>query len=181
MFVVILGTVASQAASAADACDNVGNVKFVCIDGVAEDIVPVPNSDWVIVSGNLRAINTKTLEDVVLFSTIRNSTKKDTVLVRARSRAREMEHGAFAASGGLNLRPGEDGVHTLYMMHRLGGPNTLRSSIEVFEADFSGAMPRITWVGCMVHPRRRSSILSRSCPTTALPRPHTAARKPVAN
>src|SRR5207253_1753445 len=48
---------------------------------------------------------------------------------------------------GLNLRPGANGVHTVYMVH-----HGFRESVEVFELDAKPKMPTLTWVGCVVAP-----------------------------
>src|SRR2546428_746734 len=49
---------------------------------------------------------------------------------------------AFRAHG-LYLKPGQNAVHTLYVVHH--GP---RESIEVFEVDARGTSPSLTWIGC---------------------------------
>ena len=50
-------------------------------------------------------------------------------------------------SPGLNLRPGENGRHTLYVVGHGD-----REAIEVFELDLGGAVPTLQWVGCAVAP-----------------------------
>ena len=52
--VAVLGF-ASAEASGAEACDGVGIAKFVCLSEDAEDVAHIPNSDWVVISGELRA------------------------------------------------------------------------------------------------------------------------------
>src|SRR5262245_10931354 len=41
-------------------CEPVGDVRFVCMSHRTEDIVSVPNSDWVLTSGVLTATHTRT-------------------------------------------------------------------------------------------------------------------------
>ena len=48
---------------------------------------------------------------------------------------------------GLYLKPGRNGVHTLYVVH-----HGLRESIEVFEVEARAKEPAVTWVGCAVAP-----------------------------
>ena len=53
----------------------------------------------------------------------------------------------FSAHG-LSLRPGGNGVHTVYMVH-----HGFRESVEVFELDARPSKPTLTWTGCVVAPR----------------------------
>ena len=48
---------------------------------------------------------------------------------------------------GISLRPGDDGLHTLFVV-RHGG----RGAIEVFEVDGRGKTPSVTWIGCVLAP-----------------------------
>jgi hypothetical protein len=52
----------------------------------------------------------------------------------------------FSAHG-LSLRGGARGIHSLYVVH-----HGERESVEVFTLDAHGAVPRLTWVGCVVYP-----------------------------
>ena len=75
-FTIVLAAVTGRQAAAVEQCDATGTAKVLCFAAMAEDLVPVPNSDWIIVSGSLRAINTGTLDDVILFSTAQKFDKK---------------------------------------------------------------------------------------------------------
>lgn len=133
-------------AAAAERCDPVGKVRFLCLGANAEDLVAIPNSDWVILSGELRAVNTKDLHHVELFSA---EAKFDRALYAACPgplTGAEMTEQKFRAHG-INLRAGGNGVHTLYVVH-----HPERESVEVFEIDARGAAPRIAWVGCVPAP-----------------------------
>ena len=48
---------------------------------------------------------------------------------------------------GINLRPGSDSVHTLYVVR-----HGARESVEIFKVDVGGVTPTLTWVGCAVAP-----------------------------
>lgn len=134
-------------AVAAESCDAIGKVQFLCLGTNAEDLVAVPNSDWVILSGELRAVNTKDLRHIDLFSV---EPKFDKALYGACPgplTGAEMTEKKFRAHG-INLRPGANGVHTLYVVH-----HPERESVEVFEIDSRGAQPKIAWVGCVLAPQ----------------------------
>jgi hypothetical protein len=50
-------------------------------------------------------------------------------------------------SHGISLRPGEDQVHTLFVVR-----HGAREAIEVFEVDASGETLSLTWIGCVLPP-----------------------------
>jgi hypothetical protein len=52
----------------------------------------------------------------------------------------------FSAHG-LSLRRGARSIHSLYVVH-----HGERESVEVFRLEAHGAVPRLTWVGCVVYP-----------------------------
>ena len=129
-------------------CEPVGNVQFVCGPVTPEDLVIVPETDWVVVSsmvndGHLYLANTEDHSSTVLFPS-------DT--------ARQQHNTAIYGScpgpinegfrpHGLSLRGGANNRHTLYVV-RHGG----REAVEVFELDVTRKNPIITWVGCVVAP-----------------------------
>ncbi|MGE0552075.1 MAG: hypothetical protein AB7R55_01470 [Gemmatimonadales bacterium] len=127
-------------------CGGVGVAEFLCLSATAEDMVAIPGSDWIVLSGVLRAVDTRDGSEVTLFS-------PDPKLDRTRFAAcpgplagREMEERRFRAHG-INLRAGANGVHTLYVVHHTG-----RESVEVFELDARGRAPAIAWIGCAIAP-----------------------------
>lgn len=143
---LLLFAVAGPAA-AAEACDPIGKVQFLCLGANAEDLVAVPNSDWVILSGELRAVNTRDLRHIDLFSA---EPKFDKALYGACPgplTGAEMTERKFRAHG-INLRAGANGVHTLYVVH-----HPERESVEVFELDARGREPKVAWVGCVLAPQ----------------------------
>ncbi len=61
---------------------------------------------------------------------------------------------------GLTLREGPDRLHTLYVVG-----HGAREAIEVFELDVNGAVPTLSWIGCVPAPEGTRRINS----VTALP------------
>ncbi|MEZ4588209.1 MAG: hypothetical protein R2909_17665 [Gemmatimonadales bacterium] len=130
----------------AQECGGVGEAKFLCLSATAEDMVAIPGSDWIVLSGELRAVDTRDGSEVTLFSP---DPRFDRTLYSACPgplTGREMEERRFRAHG-VNLRPGTNGVHTLYVVHHTG-----RESVEVFELDARGRAPTIAWIGCAISP-----------------------------
>jgi hypothetical protein len=129
-------------------CDPQGDVQFVCGPSNPEDLVRLPEESWVIASGmedngHLYRVDTRDHTTDVVFPTDTSTPRFD----------RET-YGACPGPGveefrphGLSLRPGPDGLHTLYVVR-----HGLRESVEVFEVDASQDAPTLTWVGCVVAP-----------------------------
>lgn len=140
--------VVGSAGPGAAGCDPVGSVQFVCGPVGPEDLVPVPGSDWIIASGrNIYLVNTRDKSTTVLFPTEPPQQRQDTKTYSAcPGLANPPEKGTFTAHG-LNLRPGKNGQHTLYVVHHGD-----RESIEVFELDARGRTPTLTWIGCAIAP-----------------------------
>ena len=146
--VCLLGLARPSAA----ACDPEGDVKFVCGLVSPEDLAAIPRSPWVIVSsmeheghlGHLYVADTRDHSTTVLFPTATSRPRHDTATYGScpgpATRNRFEPHG-------ISLRPGSNGIHTLYVV-RHGS----RESIEVFQVDAGVASPTLTWVGCAVAP-----------------------------
>jgi hypothetical protein len=133
--------------AAAQACDAVDGVEFLCLSATAEDLVAIPGSDWIVLSGELRAVNTRDGSEIPLFSP---DPKFDRALYSSCPgplTGPEIAAKRFRAHG-INVRAGANGVHTLYVVHHSG-----RESVEVFELDARGATPAVTWVGCAPAPQ----------------------------
>lgn len=159
-FPIALGTcivctcLAAAAGQGARSCDPIGNVQFICGVADAEDLVAVPQSDWVVASGirapgALHLVNSrdkKTVIDILPTDALQTRFDRKTydacpgVLDFATGRERFRTHG-------LNLTPGSNGVHTLYVVH-----HGTREAIEVFDIDARGKVPALTWIGCAVAP-----------------------------
>jgi sugar lactone lactonase YvrE len=132
-----------------DGCQVSGAFGFVCGMKSAEDLVLVPGTGWIIASG---------MEPGAAITLIDSEQKTWSGLYPAdRPRAEQnMDmYGACPGSPdpnnfvthGLNLRPGENGHSTLYVVAHGG-----REAIEVFDVDASGARPVLTWTGCVMLP-----------------------------
>ena len=132
-------------------CDPDGNVKFICGVVSPEDLVAVPRSDWVIVSGYtggaVHLINARDYSTTQVFpaTTPRERFDKKTY-ASCPGPIDPAEKEKFSAHG-LAVAPGSDRVHTVYLVH-----HGFRESIEVFEIDTRAQMPTFTWVGCVVAP-----------------------------
>src|SRR5262249_5583533 len=116
-----------------------------------EDLVAVPDSDWVIASGDaaggaVTLINVRDRSTTALYPTSTPTERLDREtydscprpLMEARDRVR---------AHGLAPRPGRTSRHTLYVVH-----HGVRESIEVFEFDGRAKPPALTWIGCAVAP-----------------------------
>jgi hypothetical protein len=127
-------------------CQGLNDVEFLCLSATAEDLVAIPGSDWIIVSGVLRAVNVKNGWEITLFSTDPKLDRATYPSCPGPLAGRELtERKVFAH--GINLRANSGGIHTLYVVHHTG-----RESVEVFELDARGATPKVTWIGCAPSP-----------------------------
>lgn len=124
-------------------CSDAGKLKFACVSGNAEDVADLPGSDWIAISGTLRAVNVKTMEEVNLFPAAARLDMKTYPNCPGPLTGQEAADKKIHAHG-INVRPGANGVHTLYDVHHGG-----RETIEVFEIDVKGKAPVSTWVGCV--------------------------------
>ncbi len=137
-----------SANSVAAQCAPDGDVEFVCGPVSPEDLVRVPRSPWVLASGMeddgyLYAVDTRDLTSRALFptQTARPSHDRETY-----GSCPGPVTGGFRPHG-VSLRPGDNGMHTLYVVR-----HGEREAIEVFEVDAGSASPGLVWVGCVVAP-----------------------------
>ncbi|MEE2638691.1 MAG: hypothetical protein VYE68_15825 [Acidobacteriota bacterium] len=132
-------------------CEAVGEIRFICDLISPEDLAVIPGSEWVIASGNraggrIHLVSVAEKTATVLFPGATPSERLDaTAYPTCPGPIDPTEGDAFNAHG-LYLHPGQDAVHTLYVVHHGN-----RESIEVFEVNTS-ARPTMTWVGCVVAP-----------------------------
>ena len=138
---------AQAPAAAPPDCSSVEGLNFVCGLGGVEDIVAAPGRRWLIGSSRRRSGAGLYVIDA------KTRTAKPADL--------SVADGAGAApfagcappdlkalnTHGLELRPGKDGVHTIYVVNHQG-----RESIEVFSMDTRGPEPVIRWIGCLIPP-----------------------------
>ena len=141
---LLLGAAGPSAA----ACEPDGEVQFLCGPVSPEDLAPVPQSPWIVVSsmvdeGHLYLADTRDHTSTVLFPTEASRARHDTATYGSCPGPLTSEFRPH----GLHLRPGDNGTHTLFVV-RHGG----RESIEVFQLDAGGGSPTLTWVGCAVAP-----------------------------
>jgi hypothetical protein len=152
VLVTLLGWSGARAAG----CDREGVVRFICGMVSPEDLVSVPGTDWIIVSGYetggaLHVVNARSDQTVQVFPTGSPRVRPDArTYPDCLTPLDPAEKEKFSAHG-LNVGPGRNGLHMLYMVH-----HGFRESIEVFEIDTKPATPTFTWVGCVVAPDTES-------------------------
>ncbi len=135
-------------------CDPIGTVQFICGVANAEDLVAVPQSDWVVASGvrapgALYVVNSRDKKTVVVVL------PTDTLQARFDKKTYDSCPGPLNVAAekerfrahGVNLTPGRNRVHTLYLVHHGN-----REAIEVFDIDGRGKVPTLTWIGCSIAP-----------------------------
>ena len=96
-----------------------------------EDLIQIPQSPWAIVSsmeddGYLSATDSRDYSSTVVFPTATSRPRHDTATYGS---CPGMAADQFRPHG-INLRPGSDSVHTLYVVR-----HGARESVEVFEVD----------------------------------------------
>lgn len=132
-------------------CRPEGRFEVICGQRHPEDLVRAPGSRWVVASwyddaGGLRAINIDDRKDVALYPS-------DTARDRHDRKTYPTCPGALSGVDrqryftGVALRPGRNGLHKIYAIHRGN-----RTSVEVFDIDVRPRIPVITWIGCAVAP-----------------------------
>ena len=151
---LLLGAAEPSAA----ACEPDGEVQFLRGPVSPEDLAPVPQSPWVIVSsmvdeGHLYLADIRDHTSTVLFPTEASRPRHDTATYGACPGPLTSQFRPH----GLYLRPGDNGAHMLYVVG-----HGVRESIEVFQLDMGGAAPTLTWVGRAVAPEalRLNSVVA---------------------
>ncbi len=145
--------VAAEGPGIADgACDPVGELRFICGVISPEDLAVVPDSDWVIASGNqaggrIQLVSASGRTTRVLFPGAAAAERLDSRAYPGCPGPIDPAEGDDFRAHGLYLKPGSDAVHTLYVVH-----HGLRESIEVFQLDAGATEPALTWIGCAVAP-----------------------------
>ena len=151
--ILLLAVIAMSAPAAAQAaCEPAAGMTFICGLTNAEDLVQVPGTPWIIVSGlaegehtggHLYLVNARDRNVQVLLPG-EVAYQQDTATFGACPGAPDETR--FSAHG-LGLRPGLASQHTLYVVH-----HGERESVEVFKLNAGPAAPTLTWVGCVVDP-----------------------------
>jgi hypothetical protein len=146
----------SPAPSGDQGCPPVGNLHFICGLHHPEDLVLIPGTHWILVSGmggsspgsppgpgDLYLLNASDKHWHSIAQASLAAAKRNTQLYGdcpAPDAAQFLSHG-------LAIRAGSDGRHTLYAVNHGG-----RESVEVFAIDARGAKPRVSWSGCALLP-----------------------------
>ena len=146
----------SVPAPAADekGCAPVGELHFICGLHHPEDLVRIPGTQWVLVSGmggaspgsppgpgDLYLLNAANKHWHSIAQASLAATKRNTNLYGDCP----PPDAAQFISHGLAIRAGSHGQHTLYAVNHGG-----RESVEVFAIDARTATPRLSWIGCAV-------------------------------
>lgn len=143
---------AAPAAVLTDACPPSGPIQFICDLISPEDLAVIPGAEWVIASGNqeggqLHLVNVRDKSTSVLFPVSEPRQRHDASTYPTCPGPIDPTEGAEFRAHGLYLNPGNEGVHTVYLVH-----HGFRESVEVFEVDANVTPPTLTWVGCTVAP-----------------------------
>jgi hypothetical protein len=145
----------SSPAPAAEAgCAPVGDLHFICGPHHPEDLVQIPGTPWILVSGMGGASPGSPPGPGDLY--LLNATDKHWHSIAQASLAAAAQNNrlygdcpapdaAQFLSHGLAIRAGRNGRHTLYVVNHGG-----RESVEVFAIDARGTEPRLSWTGCAV-------------------------------
>ena len=132
-------------------CEPAGGVKFICGVISPEDLVPVPRSEWVVVSGYtggaVHLANTRDYATIQVYPTATPRERFDKARYAACPGPIDPAEQEKFSAHGLAIAPGANQVHTVYVVH-----HGFRESIEVFEVDTRAKPPTFTWVGCAVAP-----------------------------
>jgi hypothetical protein len=149
--------VAPRANAAADeSCSADGTTKFICGLASPEDLIHIPESQWVMVAGmaeggkhgQLYAIDSKTRVVKTIYPVAKPKINFDRQTYGMCPGP--LPPDTFGAHG-IDVRAKGKGISTLYAVNHSG-----RESIEIFEVDSNGAQPSLTWVGCAVLPAKAS-------------------------
>jgi hypothetical protein len=144
------------AAAGENGCAPVGDLHFICGPHHPEDLVLIPGTQWILVSGLGGALPGSPPGPGDLY--LLHATDKRWHSIAQASLAAVNRNtklygdcpapdAAQFLSHGLAIRAGSGGRHTLYAVNHGG-----RESVEVFAIDARGAEPRLTWTGCAVLP-----------------------------
>jgi hypothetical protein len=144
-----LGLARAQAPAAPTPCTPDGKVGYVCGLRSVEDMVAVPGGRWIVGTalqagaGGLYIIDAKA----------RTAKVADITFGPAQAPFADCTapDPKTLNTHGLEIRPGKDGVHTVYVVNHGG-----RESLEVFHLDARGTEPKVTWIGCLKMPANAS-------------------------
>lgn len=132
-----------------DECPASGEYSYVCGPQSAEDLVLVPGTEFIIASGfgsgaSMYLIDAQQKTWAEFYPTETPLARQDMDSYAACPGAPDPDN---FVTHGLNLRPGEKGHSTLYVVG-----HGAREAIEVFDVNASDAKPVLTWRGCVMLP-----------------------------
>ncbi len=124
------GEAAEPPAAAVEACAPVGELQFICDVVSPEDLAVVPDSDWVIASGNqeggrIQLVSVSGRTARVLFPAAAAGERLDDEAYPTCPGPIDPAEGDGFRAHGLYLKPGPAAVHTLFVVH-----HGLRESIR---------------------------------------------------
>jgi len=133
----------------ANECKASSGYGFVCGPQNAEDLVLVPATKWIISSAMAPGAEIYLID---------SNEKSWTNLYPADAPLARQDMATYGScpgspdpnnfvTHGLNIRPGENGHSTLYVVGHGG-----REAIEVFDVNANGVRPTLTWTGCVLMP-----------------------------
>lgn len=167
LVILVLVPAAVPSIQAAESCEPDGDVQFVCGVESPEDLIAIPGTPWVIASGRisdddgyLYGVDTRNHSSTVLYPGGTSSVAPNLTLYRECPGA---PLPSFQPHG-IELREGENNLHTLYVVG-----HGEREAVEVFALDAGGAVPVLTWIGCVVAPAGVSLNSVTSLPGTGAP------------
>lgn len=148
VFILVISFPFGFASGASQDCNSDSDTKFICGPVSPEDLISVPDTPWVVVSsmedeGYISVVNSENYNSVVVFPSSNASIEFDSDIYPD---CPSPPSNQFRPHG-LSLRNGTDGSHTLYVV-----AHGERESVEVFNVDSSGAVPKLSWIGCAVAP-----------------------------
>jgi sugar lactone lactonase YvrE len=139
----------SAVTGADDECADSGEYSYICGPVSAEDLVLIPDTNWVVASGfaggaSLYLIDSEQKAWSNFYPSDEPRARQDMATYGACPGSPDPN--SFVAHG-LNIRPGADGHSTLYVVG-----HGEREAIEVFDVDARGDKPVVTWTGCVMTP-----------------------------
>lgn len=148
VLILLISLPYGTAFAASSDCDSSSDTQFVCGPVSPEDLVAIEDTPWIIVSsmedeGYISVAHSENYSTTVVFPSAESSIALDSTTY---ADCPSPPSSAFRPHG-LSLRSGSGGSHTLYVV-----AHGERESVEVFDVDSTGAVPKLTWVGCVVAP-----------------------------
>ncbi|MFT4815667.1 MAG: hypothetical protein ACI80L_000621 [Pseudohongiellaceae bacterium] len=148
VFILTIAFPFSFTIAASSDCDSDSDTQFVCGPVSPEDLVPIPDTPWIIVSS---------MEEEGYISVVNSENHSATVVFPSAAAAIEFDSEIYPdcpnppssqfQPHGLSLLNGTDGRQNLYVV-----AHGERESVEVFDVDSTAAVPKLTWVGCVIAP-----------------------------